>query len=76
MADIDRIAWLSEEIDHEGIGPMATDHPPLDETHHYERRRLVGWEFLDRTDDDPPVAWDVVVELDTLRVGDVVSEAS
>jgi hypothetical protein len=53
-----------------GRVPFAVDRgrtpdPPLDESLQFTRRRLEGWEFLDLTDADPPIVWDVVVEMDT-----------
>lgn len=46
-------------------GPVAGEHPPLDESQVVVRRRAPEWEFLDRLESDPPISWDVVVEVDT-----------
>jgi hypothetical protein len=79
----DALAWARARADRVSVivngeifsaGRIPLDDPALDETLQYQRRRHVLWEFLDRTDDDPPIPWDVVVELDTFRGGDVASE--
>jgi hypothetical protein len=43
-------------------GVQASEAPPLDQAPAITPRRPAGWEFLDRTEADEPIAWDVVVE--------------
>jgi hypothetical protein len=47
--------------------------PPLDESHGFQHRRVAGWEFLDRTDADEAISWDVVVNVDTLRAAEIAT---
>lgn len=54
-------------------GRFPLSGPPLDESRRFQRRRHAGWEFLDRTDDDPPIEWDVVVHVDTLRAAEIAT---
>jgi hypothetical protein len=69
-ARADRVSVIADDqVFSAGRVPLAD--PPLDEGRIYERRRHVLWWFVDRSEDDPPISWDVVVELDARRVGDV-----
>jgi hypothetical protein len=77
----DALAWARARADrvsvrlggyHHSAGrvPFAADRgptpdPPIDETLRFIRRRWEGWEFVDLTDADPPISWDVLVEVDT-----------
>lgn len=45
-------------------GSEPTSAPPIDTAPRLVRRRPAGWEFLDRTEADDPIAWDVVVDAD------------
>ena len=49
-------------------GRIQEEEPPLDETRRLGRRRPVGWEFLDHTDTNSPISWDVVVEVSTAGI--------
>jgi hypothetical protein len=54
-------------------GRVALPEPPLDESRQLCRRRPNGWEFLDRADADPPISWDVILEVDTRSAGRVAT---
>jgi hypothetical protein len=75
MALDDALVWARERatrvlVRRGGFGDHAytagdvpvEDRPPLSEALPVKRRRLPGWEFVDRTMADPPISWDVVVE--------------
>lgn len=53
-------------------GRISGTDPLLDESITLHERRSPGWEFADRCDDDPPISWDVVIEVSTERMSDAV----
>jgi hypothetical protein len=53
-------------------GRVLGSDPPLDESITLHQRRAPGWEFADRSDDDPVIAWDVVIEVSTQRMSEAV----
>lgn len=56
-------------------GRIPEDEPPLDETRRLGRRRPAGWEFLDRTDTEQPISWDVVVAIGLRPFGPIADAA-
>jgi len=62
-----RICARHGESDHfsAGVDPIVWDGKPLPEWPKgglgLKRRRLPEWEFVDRTDSDPPIDWDVLI---------------
>jgi hypothetical protein len=54
-------------------GCVPLPDPPFDESHPFRRRRHAGWEFLDRTDAEEAISWDVVVSVDTLRAAEIAT---
>jgi hypothetical protein len=55
-----RLSGWGENLYSAGIEASAA--PPLAEAPPITLRRPAGWEFLDRTEADEPISWDVVVE--------------
>jgi hypothetical protein len=51
----------------------AAPRPAADESQQFQRRRATGWEFLDRTDADEAISWDVVVNVDTPRAAEIAT---
>src|SRR5207342_3515072 len=51
------------------------EEPPLDEPRRLGRRRPAGCEFLDCTDTDSPISWDVVVEIGLRPFGPIADAA-
>jgi len=86
------LAWARARADHvlvrlngdfysAGPTPFAVDRgrtpdPPLDESLQFTPRRLEGWEFVDLTDADPPISWDVVIGVDTRSAALLASEGT
>jgi hypothetical protein len=54
-----RLSGFGEQLYSAGAAPSQS--PPLSEAPDVRRRRAAGWEFLDRTEADEPIIWDVVV---------------
>jgi hypothetical protein len=55
-------------------GRVAEADPPVDESAVFSRRRPPGWEFLDRTESDPAIWWDVVVDVGTQSASQIASK--
>lgn len=55
-----RLSGWGENLYSAGVEPSEA--PPLAEAPPITRRRPAGWEFLERTEADEPIEWDVVVE--------------
>ncbi len=55
-----RLGGFGEQL--YSAGAVPTQSPPLAEAPDVRRRRAAGWEFLDRTEADEPISWDVVVD--------------
>ena len=76
-----RICARHGESDHfsAGVDPIVWDGEPLPEWPEgglgLKRRRLPEWEFVDRTDSDPPIDWDVLIR-PVQGWGDPVAEFS
>ena len=55
-------------------GRVVGADPPVDESAVFSRRRPPGWEFLDRTESDPAIWWDVVVDVGTQSASQIASK--
>ena len=66
MSLAEAIRWARERTDRVVVR-IAGEEPcfdtEVDVTRRLGRRRPTGWEFLDRTSTDPPILWDVIVEM-------------
>jgi len=61
------IRWARERVPRVVVriaGEEPTLDTAVDHTRTLRRRRPAGWEFLDRTSADPPILWDVIVEME------------
>ncbi|HET7170931.1 MAG TPA: hypothetical protein VFI18_04785 [Gaiellales bacterium] len=67
MSPREAIRWARERAQRVVVR-IAGEQPCLDtevdQTRTPRRRRPSGWEFLDRTSADPPILWDVIVEME------------
>ena len=80
----DALAWGRSRADRVSVritgngeysaGRVAGADPPVDESAVFLRRRPPGWEFLDRTEDDPPILWDVIVDVGTRSASQIASD--
>jgi hypothetical protein len=61
------VRWARERAD-PVVVRIAGEEPCVDTavdlSRELRRRRPAGWEFLDRTSADPPILWDVIVEVE------------
>jgi hypothetical protein len=57
-------------------GSEPTSAPPIETAPRIVRRRAAGWEFLDRTEADEPIAWDVVIDADRVTLNLLATEGS
>ena len=57
-------------------GSEPTASPPIETAGQIVRRRPAGWEFLDRTEADDPIAWDVVIDADRVTLNRLATEGS
>jgi hypothetical protein len=78
------LAWCRERADRVTVrldsdfysaGRIPGPEPPVDETLRFERRRFPGWEFLDLTEADPPISWDVEVGVDPVSAREFATPA-
>ena len=57
-------------------GSQPTPAPPIERAGEIVWRRPAGWEFLDRTEADDPIAWDVVIDADRVTLDLLATEGS
>jgi hypothetical protein len=57
-------------------GSEPTSAPAIETALQIVRRRPAGWEFLDRTAADDPIAWDVVLDADRATLNLLATEGS
>ena len=84
----DAVAWAREratrvkvrlsgfDANSYSAGSQPTSAPPLETAGQIVRRRPAGWEFLDRTEADNPIAWDVVIDADRVTLNLLATEGS
>lgn len=66
MSVAEAIRWARERTDNVIVritGEEPCFDTELDPSREFGRRRPTGWEFLDRTSAEPPISWDVILEM-------------